>query len=254
MKRRHEAIINLIKEKDYLSVDELAEFSQVSAQTIRKDLSALETQNLLTRVHGGAVLPSKIENLQYNARSSIAKDEKNAIAKVVAKIVEDGSSLFINIGTTTEACAKALFNHKNLMVVTNNINVASHMRLHETHEVLIAGGVVRHTDGGIIGASAVEFIKQFRVDYAIIGVSAIYSDGALMDFDLREVKVAQAIMENARHVILVADSSKFSRQAPVRISHINQVNSFVTDQCMSNSVRKICFDEKIKLIETNSLV
>jgi hypothetical protein len=94
------------------------------------------------------------------------------------------------------------------MVITNNINVANRMRVYPSIEVVIAGGVVRGSDGGIVGEAAVDFIRQFKVDFAVIGASAIDHDGALLDFDFREVKVAQAIIANARHVILVADSTK----------------------------------------------
>ena len=85
-------------------------------------------------------------------------------------------------------------------------------------EVILAGGLVRRTDGGIVGEAAVDLIRQFKVDHAVIGVSAIDDDGALLDFDYREVRAAQAIIENARKVILVADAIKFTRSAPVRIA------------------------------------
>ena len=107
-----------------------------------------------------------------------------------------------------------------------------------TIEVVIAGGVVRGSDGGIVGEAAVDFIRQFKVDYAVIGASAIDHDGALLDFDFREVKVAQAIIANARHVILVSDSTKFERTAPVRIGHLSQVDTFITDRCDIPSIRK----------------
>jgi DeoR family glycerol-3-phosphate regulon repressor len=117
------------------------------------------------------------------------------------------------------------------MIITNNINVANRMRPYTQFEVVIAGGVVRASDGGIVGEAAVDFIRQFKVDYAVIGTSAIDPDGALLDYDFREVKVAQAIIANARQVILVADSTKFERTAPVRIGHLEQVDTFVTDHC-----------------------
>jgi DeoR family transcriptional regulator, glycerol-3-phosphate regulon repressor len=116
---------------------------------------------------------------------------------------------------------------------------------------VIAGGVVRPSDGGIVGEAAVDFIRQFKVDFAIIGASAIDADGALLDFDYREVKVAQAIIANARNVILVSDSTKFERTAPVRIAHISQVSTFITDRCTMPSVRQICRESKVTLIETN---
>ncbi|TIT77112.1 MAG: DeoR family transcriptional regulator, partial [Mesorhizobium sp.] len=160
------------------------------------------------------------------------------------------ASLFINIGTTTEAVSKALLDHNGLMVITNNINVANRMRIYPSIEVVIAGGVVRGSDGGVVGEAAVDFIRQFKVDYAVIGASAIDHDGALLDFDFREVKVAQAIIANARHVILVSDQTKFERTAPVRIGHLSQVNTFITDRCDIPSVRRICEESEVRLIET----
>ncbi len=146
--------------------------------------------------------------------------------------------------------SKALLDHNGLMVITNNINVANRMRVYPTIEVVIAGGVVRGSDGGIVGEAAVDFIRQFKVDYAVIGASALDHDGALLDFDYREVKVAQAIIENARQVILVSDSTKFERTAPVRIGHLSQVDTFITDRCEIPSIRKICEESEVRLIET----
>ena len=119
-------------------------------------------------------------------------------------------------------------------------------------EVVIAGGVVRGSDGGIVGEAAAGFFSQFKVDYAVIGASALDEDGALLDFDYREVKVAQAIIANARHVILVSDSTKFDRTAPVRIAHLSQVNSFITDHCTLPSIRRICAEAGVDLIETDA--
>src|SRR5690606_3097693 len=222
----------------------------VTPQTIRKDLNELCDRRLLSRIHGGALFPSGIENVQYEARRKIAADEKDAIGRAAAKIIPDNSSLFINIGTTTEAVGEALLDHKELMVITNNINVANRLRVYPSIEVVIAGGVVRGADGGIVGEAAVDFIRQFKVDYAVIGVSAIDEDGALLDFDYREVKVAQAIMANARHVILVSDSTKFERTAPVRIGHLSQVHTFITDRCPFDNIRDICLAHDVRLVET----
>jgi DeoR family glycerol-3-phosphate regulon repressor len=110
--------------------------------------------------------------------------------------------------------------------------------------------VVRGADGGIVGEAAVDFIRQFKVDYAVIGVSAIDHDGALLDFDYREVKVAQAIIANARHVILVSDATKFERTAPVRIGHLSQVHTFITDHCPFDNIREICAEHDVRIIET----
>jgi DeoR family glycerol-3-phosphate regulon repressor len=246
---RQRLIVDIARQSGRVMVDELAGRFEVTPQTIRKDLNELCDKRLLTRIHGGAILSSGVENVGYDARRMIASDEKEAIARAAAARIPDQASLFINIGTTTEAVARALLQRSGLMVITNNLNVASLMRAYPQIEVVIAGGVVRPTDGGIVGEAAVDFIRQFKVDYAVIGVSAIDPDGALLDFDYREVKVAQAIIANARHVILVADATKFERAAPVRIGHLSQVDTFVTDVCRIESVRAICREAEVRLVE-----
>jgi DeoR family glycerol-3-phosphate regulon repressor len=246
---RQNTILDIARQAGRVTVEELAARFEVTPQTIRKDLNELCDRRMLTRIHGGAILSSGVENVGYDARRMIASEEKEAIARAAAERIPDSASLFINIGTTTEAVARALLQHSGLMVITNNLNVASLMRVYPQIEVVVAGGVVRHTDGGIIGEAAVDFIRQFKVDFAVIGVSAIDEDGALLDYDYREVRVAQAILSNARHVILVSDSTKFERSAPVRIAHMSQVNTFVTDRCTSEAVRRICAESAVDLVE-----
>ncbi|WP_075216222.1 DeoR/GlpR family DNA-binding transcription regulator [Mongoliimonas terrestris] len=246
---RQHAILDLAKQIGRVTVDDLSSRFDVTPQTIRKDLNELCEQRLLARVHGGAILASGVENVGYDARRQIASREKAAIGRAAAAMIPNDASLFINIGTTTEAVAQALLQHTGLMVITNNINVANIMRPYPKIEVVIAGGVVRRADGGIVGEAAVDFIRQFKVDFAIVGTSAIDEDGSLLDYDFREVKVAQAIMANARHVILVTDSTKFDRTAPVRIGTVDQVDTFVTDVCPSERIRRRLGEADVRLVE-----
>ena len=250
--QRHAKIVELAKSLGRVQVDDLAARFGVTVQTIRKDLNDICDSGQLRRAHGGAIYPSGVENMLYDARRQIAAREKDAIGRAAAALIPNNASLFINIGTTTEAVSRALYDHSSLMVITNNINVANRMRVFSNFEVVIAGGIVRGSDGGVVGEAAVDFIKQFKVDFAVIGTSAIDADGALLDFDYREVKVAQAIIGNARHVILVSDSTKFERTAPVRIAQLSQVDTFITDRCDLESIRKICADSDVTLIETSA--
>src|SRR6185295_7870679 len=166
---RHSEIMQMAKDHGRVLVDDLATHFSVTPQTIRKDLNDLCDQRLLTRIHGGALFPSGIENMEYEARRKIAADEKDAIGRAAARLIPNNASLFINIGTTTEAVSQALIDHRDLMVITNNINVANRMRVYPHFEVAIAGGIVRASDGGVVGEAAVDFIRQFKVDFAVIG-------------------------------------------------------------------------------------
>ncbi len=228
---RHQQIIELVKKQGYVSTEELVERFNVSPQTIRRDLNELADDNKIRRYHGGATIPLSSENTAYNTRKSLHFSEKDLIAEELVKFIPDGATLFIDIGTTPEAVAKALNkNHKQLRVVTNNINVASILLPNPEIKVILAGGEVRSRDGGIIGEATLDFIKQFRLDFGILGISGIDFDGSLLDFDYHEVRIKQAIIDNSRSVFLAVDHSKFGRNAMVKLGNISQIHSVFTDQ------------------------
>lgn len=237
---RQQQILNSAQGSGHVTVDELVEQFEVTPQTIRKDLKELCEQKLLARVHGGAVLASGTANVGYEQRRVIALDEKRAIGRRCAEKIPDRCSLFINIGTTTEAVAEALLGHRDLMVITNNLNVANILIQNTSFEVIIAGGVLRHSDRGIIGEATVDFVEQFKLDYAIIGASALDEEGSLLDFDYREVKVTRAILKNARERFLVTDKTKLERSAPVRVAHVSQLTGVFIDEMPSSQLAEVC--------------
>jgi DeoR family transcriptional regulator, glycerol-3-phosphate regulon repressor len=244
---RQQQILNLARQNGSVGVDDLSSRFEVTPQTIRRDLNELCDSRLLARTHGGAMLASGVENMAYDARRQLAAVEKRSIGQHAASLIPNNCSLFINIGTTTEEVARALMQHEGLLVITNNIHVASMLAPSPKIEVIVVGGTVRRTDGGIVGEQSVEAISQFKVDHAVMGVSAIDEDGSLLDFDVREVRAAQAIMKHSRSVILCSDSMKFSRSAPVRIGHISQVDVFVTDQTPPDAISDLCRDNGVRL-------
>lgn len=250
---RQTDIMNILRQDGRVGVEELALQFDVSPQTIRKDLNELGDQELLQRVHGGAVLSSGVKNFEYEARRLLAVEEKRHIGVLAASLIPDNCTLLINIGTTTEQVAIALRGREGMLAITNNINVVNILAGTPNFEVIVAGGVVRPSDGGVVGEATVDFIKQFKVDYAVIGSSAIDEDGSLLDYDYREVKVAQAIIENARQTILVVDSMKLERSAPVRIGHLTQMDYIVTDKPLPKKLQEICAenDVTIKLTTDN---
>ncbi len=243
---RQQSILDLVRERGYLNIEELAQQFAVTPQTIRRDINQLAEQSLLRRYHGGAAWDSSIENTAYNTRADQMRDEKQRIAEAIAAHIPDNASLFINIGTTTEAIARALLGHKNLKVITNNLHVASILAGKDDFEVLIAGGTVRG-DGGVVGQAAVDFIEQFRVDFAVVGISGIDEDGSLLDFDYQEVRVSRAIIDNARQVFLAADSSKFGRNAVVRLGPIALVSRVFTDSPPPAAVARLLQQHKVQL-------
>ena len=228
---RQAGMLEAVRAQGAVTVEALAERFGVTLQTVRRDVKLLADAGLMARFHGGVRLPaSTTENIAYRQRQALNDDAKRRIAQAVAAEVPEGCSLILNIGTTTEAVARALAHHRGLRVITNNLNVAAILSDNADCEVIVAGGLVRSRDRGIIGESTVEFISQFRVDIGLIGISGIEADGTLRDFDLREVKVAQAIIRASRQVWLAADHSKFNRPAMVEVGRLDQVDRLFTDQ------------------------
>lgn len=245
-RQRH--LLNAVRQHGTVSVEALAQQLEVTPQTVRRDVKLMEEAKLLARYHGGVGLTSSIENIDYRQRQVLNADAKRRIAAAVAERVPAGCSLLINIGTTTEEVARALSRHQGLRVVTNNLNVASILADNLQCEVIVTGGLVRGRDRGIVGEATIDFIRQFKVDISIIGVSSIESDGTLRDFDSREVKVAQAIIEQAREVWLVADSDKFGRQALVRMAHLSQIDILFTDAPPPSALAKVLKESGVKVV------
>lgn len=245
---RQRSIMEFIREHGSVQVDELSAHLQVTPQTIRRDLNQLYDLKLVQRVHGGAVIKDTIENLGYGARKLLMAGEKTKIAKLTAEIIPDNSSMFINLGTTVECVAECLVDRNGILVITNNINVASTLWPSRSIEVMIAGGTIRHSDGGIVGTSTEEFIDKFKPDFAIIGCSAIDDTGEFFDYDLREVRVTQAIIRQARSVILVTDSMKLDRRAPVKVGTLTDVDILVTDNGISDEFVEVCRQNNVDVI------
>tara|TARA_R110002074_G_scaffold211753_1_gene381214 strand:+ start:87 stop:845 length:759 start_codon:yes stop_codon:yes gene_type:complete len=237
---RQREILELARKEGKVTVDGLAELYDVTVQTIRRDLSDLADSGRLDRVHGGAVVSSGVVNIIYEERRRLNEAGKKAIGVKCAQEIPDGASVFMNIGTTTEAVAHELLDHENLLVVTNNLNIANILAANQSCEIILAGGVLRRADGGIVGGMTVEMVKQFKFDYSVLGCSAIDADGDLLDFDGQEVMVSNTAIQRSRKVMVVADHLKFQRNAPLTICSLSDVDVLFTDCALSKELATNC--------------
>lgn len=237
---RQTEILDIARRSGKVTVDGLADHFGVTLQTIRRDLGDLAETGQLERVHGGAMLPSGTRNIDYEERRNLNAPAKQAIARICAARIPNDTTLFLNIGTTTEAVAQALLHHETLMVVTNNLNVATTLSAHSGCQTVVTGGRLRPRDGGLVGPLAVESIGRFRFDLAVIGCSALDPAGDLLDFDLDEVSVSQAILRQSRKTWLVADAAKLHRSAPARIATLAEIDLLITDAPLPPSLAERC--------------
>ncbi len=245
---RQRKILDILRNDEIVEVDALSERFEVTAQTVRNDLRALSAVGLVERVHGGAQRVESVANQEYAERRNLMRTEKQKIANIAAGLIPDKCSIMLNIGTSTEQVAKALRGHRELLVLSNNVNIINLLTGSGSKELVLVGGTVRQGDGAIVGESAVEFIGGFKADFAIIGASALDDDGAILDFDAREVSVARAMLRNARTRILVCDSSKFRRTAPVRICELEKLDFVVTDKEPSQEFKAAASQAEVQIL------
>ncbi len=245
---RHKAILDLASLEGGVGVEDLAGRFSVTPQTIRRDLNELCERGLLTRTHGGARQPNSVANVSYDERQFEYAEEKKRIGRAAAAMIPKNCSIILNIGTTTEEVARAIYDHRNLVVITNNLNVVNILRRSPAKELIIAGGVVRQSDGGVVGEATTDFIRNFRADMAVIGASAVADDGAVLDFDYREVSVARTIIDTAHQTLLVFDHSKFEKRAPVRICDVGDIDTVVTDAPPPPRFARVCAQQSTRIV------
>ena len=237
---RQREILDLARKDGKVTVEGLAEHYDVTVQTIRRDLAELTDSGQLERVHGGAVVPSGVVNIVYEERRRLNAGGKHAIAETCAQSIPNGASVFMNIGTSTEAVAQSLLDHENLLVVTNNLNIANILIANTSCEIILTAGILRRIDGGLVGGLTAELLKQFKFDFSILGCSAIDTDGDLLDFDGQEIMVSQTALKQSRSIMVVADHLKFKRTAPLKICSLKDVDKLFTDVTLPRNLLEEC--------------
>lgn len=248
-KTRQAEILKVLKRDGRAVVDVLAEMLDTTPQTIRKDLNALARDNQIIRFHGGATLAAGTEYAGFDVRREIMREEKDRIGAAVAAEIPNHSNVILNGGTTTMAVARHLGHHVGLKVVVDSVNLANELRGCVGVQVIVPSGIVRQADGAILGASAVDFIRKFRADVAVVGAAAMDTDGALMDYDLEESAVSEAIISSGRNVMLAVDSSKFGKLAPVSFGTLAQVDTLITDTHFPVEMKRLAEAHDVRFVQ-----
>ncbi len=210
-------------------IQDLARRLDVSEETIRRNVRSLAEQGIVRKVHGGVYLAEAVQEPTFSQRMNVNPDAKRRVAAAVAARIRNGDSLILDIGSTTAFVARALRNHHDLFVVTNSIAVAQSLATRNNNRVFMAGGELRPHDAGAFGREAINFVRQFNVQHAILSAAAIDATTGFMLFDMQEAEFSREIMRRSNHVLVAADSSKFGGLAPIRIAPPEDVDLLITD-------------------------
>ena len=226
---RRNAILERLTAEGEVFVLDLAAELDVTPMTIRRDLESLESENALTRTHGGAIFSQQsVAEFAFLERNRTSIEEKRAIAQAAAELVEPGMNIVIDTGTTTLEVARALRSIEGLRVLTSSLAVASALHTHPNMEIVLLGGTVGKNSPDLSGSLTEDNLRKFRVQLAFLGADALDQRG-LYTTDMGIARVSEAMLEVAETAVLVADSRKFTRTSFVKFGDWQQLNRVIVD-------------------------
>ena len=229
MSQRAREILDMLNESGSARIQDIALRLNVTQETIRRNLSVLEHQGLVSKVHGGVSLKNWGLEPSFEQRFVQNQPTKRRIAQAVAGLIHDGASLIMDVGSTTAYVAQALRAKRDLLVVTNSLPVAQALAGQNGNRVFMAGGELRAHDGGAFGPDARAFVRQFRVRHAILSVAGVDAQAGFLLQDLPEAEFSRTIIACAEEAIIAADASKFGKTAPIKIAEPEAFHRLVTD-------------------------
>ena len=238
VEERRAKIVEMLKYQRALKVSVLTQTFGVSVETIRRDLEFLENAGFLKRVYGGAVRNGVFgEEPAYDKREVINLDAKKAIAMEAAKLIENGDTVFIDIGTTCLEVAKLLSDRKNLTVLTNSFMIAKEMTDFPGCRVFLLGGELRKGELSVSGFLTSTNINLFNADKAIIGAGGVTLESGITDYHPEEAYVRRVMIDRSKYCVVVTDSSKFGVVAMNFVCPLEKIGVLVTDDSITEEMK-----------------
>jgi len=246
--RRNE-IVSLVNEKGRAKVEELSQYFNVSAVTIRNDLNYLEERGLIHRAYGGALTRKEVAfDPTLTEKARLHAEEKKRIGARAATMVFDGDSIVLDSGTTTLEIAKAIRERKDLTVMTNAINIATELAGLPDVTVMLTGGTLRERSFSLVGPFAESALKAFYFDKLFLGVDGFDIEFGLTTPNILEAQLNRVMIEVSRETVVVVDSSKFGKRSLSLIAPLDRVQSIITDSGVPEEYRKILEQKRIQTI------
>jgi len=250
---RRMKILKKLSINDQVFVNELSKEFSVSEVTIRNDLEQLESKNLLIRARGGAMSATQVvsQDLQLTEKHKLNLTEKVKIGKAAAKLIKESDTLIMDSGTTTlEVIRNIDPSLNNVTVITNALNIANQLVSMPNVNLIIPGGVLRKNSLSLIGPLAEKSFRNFFVDKVFLGVDGFDTMNGISTPNIEEASLNQIMIDVAREVIVVADSSKFLRKSLAFICKLDRIDTVITDSGISDEDKKRLEDAGIKIIIT----
>ncbi len=230
---RHQYILDKIDHRGSVNVVELAENFDVSEMTIRRDLRELEKLGLIRRFHGGAVNSrGRAYEPPLKTRSLENQKQKEIIGRYAAKMIGEGDSVSLDVGSTVFEIAKNLGQTKNITVITPSLQIAQLFMDRSDVRLIMPGGIVHPGEYSLIGEITRRNLEQFFVDRLFIAAGAIDINAGVTEFNMDDALIKQALIKSAKEVILVADSTKFNKTSFAFVTHLSRIDQVITDETL----------------------
>ena len=231
---RHNTIMELLMKHGSIQVSDLVNLLNVSSVTIRKDLTELEKQDKLYRSHGKAILINPyINNRAVSEKEKLATEEKRAIGRVAAQLINTDDSIIIASGSTVHALARSIVPLHRLTVVSASLPVSEILSQNESVDIIQLGGMLRHSSLSVVGQYSESILKDCSFSKLYMGVDGIDFEYGITTTDIREAELNQKMMQAAQKTIVLADSSKFGRRGFAKIANMEDVDIIITDAGVS---------------------
>jgi DeoR family transcriptional regulator, glycerol-3-phosphate regulon repressor len=247
---RRDAIVDLVRERERVTVDFLARHLTASCETIRRDLTDLAARGLIRKFHGGAALPDLSGRTEgsFQARMQDHLREKRMVGRRAAALFSSGDTLFIDTGTTTVIFAEELARLPSITVITNSLSIVQTISRGEANRAFLLGGEYSDDASENLGTLAVEQVSRFHATHAVLTVGAI-EPGGVFDYNLNEAEIARAMIAQSRHVTVLADSSKFGRNALFQVCSLAAI-----DRLVVNSAPDATMAEALRTAEVETIL
>lgn len=231
---RRAKIESLIKTRGSVQVEDLAQELNVSAMTIRRDLIKLQNEDKIKRCHGGAITKQEIT---YADKRISHKQEKESIAKICCHLISEGDTIFLDAGTTTYEIANLIKDIPEILIVTNDLEIAR-LLMDSSVELFICGGHVQKSTGSMFGRHATQMLTDFKFNIGFFGAAAINNDCEVMTPTMEKMWLKRETPKQCEKAYLVVDSSKFGIQAMTKINHLKDYTGIITDKIFSEEEKE----------------
>lgn len=245
---RHGSILEMLHEEAEVRVARLAEQLQVSEMTIRRDLDMLERQGKLRRVHGGAVRSSRLSLDSVARRAAHNTEEKRAVARLAAPLLEPGTDVFVGAGSTMQFFAEEVGNVSGVRFCTNSIDIAQALSEGAERDVHVLGGSLRRGMRTLIGIETISMLERRTFDLSFIGVAAIEARLGFLATTEWHAWLVRTVRARTAKLFVLADSSKFAEQSDLRILDFDEVDVLVTDKPPPANYEKIFSQHDLRVV------